>query len=238
MLFGVVALGLGSLVGPGVAQDAKKVGDKDSKGSIPAANKALQIPDDQTKKIQAIDVERMKYMVIKRELISIDSQIRQTVAGLSEARAQLKAIESYEVPAYLIEVLVNGHPWVQNEQSEIAHLRDRIDNYRGRSKRVRQMEQALREANARLRTVKASVQPEVQQQLQKRLSRQLVGHIEEIEKLLTVLKDEHAVILKEMNHLADQWARAGIAASELERQRAEMEKNDVKGSKEKGPGKK
>src|SRR5713226_1969195 len=95
VLFGVVALGLGLLVGLGAAQDAKKEGDKDSKESIPAANKVLQIPDDQPKKIQAIDVQSKKelaqmcrdeYMLVKRELIGIDSQIRRTVPMVWEAR--------------------------------------------------------------------------------------------------------------------------------------------------------
>jgi hypothetical protein len=246
MLFGVVALGLVLLLGPGAAQDAKKENDKDSKGSIPAANKALQIPDDQPKKIQATDVElkkllalicREEYMLVKRELINIESQIRRMAPWLSAARTQLKAIESNKIPAYVIEEFVDAHPIVQNEQYEIARLRDRIENHQGRSKRFRQMEQALHEASAHLRTIKASVQPEVEQQLQKRLHRQLVNRIKEIEGTLNVLKEQHAAVFKEMNHLADKWARASIAAADLERLLAEMEKADLKASKKKDPEK-
>lgn len=255
MHFGVVALGLALLVGPGAAQDAKKEGGKDSKGSIAAANKPLQLPDNQTKKIETVDIERKKklamanamirklrvqsqlcleeYMLVKRELIGIESQIRKTDAGLSAARTQLKAMDSIKVPADLIEEFVNAHPLVQEKQYEIDRLRDRIENHQGRLKRFRQMEQALREASAHLRTVKASVEPEVQQQLQKRFHRQQVGRIQEIEEFFKVLKEEHAKVIKEMNHVADQWARAGIAVSELERERAEMEKTDLKRSKDK-----
>jgi hypothetical protein len=246
MLFGVVSLGLALLVGPGAAQDAKKEGHKDGKGSIAPPNKPLQIPDDQTKRIQAIDVERKKlralrcraeYMLFKRELIEIESWIRETDTALSVARTQLKANESNKIPQNLIEEFVDAHPIVQEKQYEIARLRDRIQNHQGRPKRFRQMEQALRDASAHLRMVKASVQPEVEQQLQKRLHRQLVGRIQEIEEFLKVLNEKHAKVFKEMNHHADQWAMASIAAADLERQLAEMEKADLKASKKKDPEK-
>jgi hypothetical protein len=96
------------------------------------------------------------------------------------------------------------------------------------------MEQALREASAELRTVKASVQSEVLQQIQNPLHRQLVRHIEATEEFLKVMKEQHAAVFEEMNRLAAQSARASIAASELESQRAQMEKTDSKASKEKG----
>jgi hypothetical protein len=256
----MVTLGLAMLVSAGAAQDAKKEGEKISKGSIPAAKKALPIPDDQAKKIQAMDVERKKklaelnkkinevhirvqccleeYVLVKRELTGIDSQIRQAVARLAAAREQLKAIETDKLPGYLIEESVDRHPLVQKGRSEIARLRDRINDYQGRFKRLRQMEQALQEAHAHLQTVRATVRPEVVQQLRKHLHRQRVGPIEEAEEWLKVLKEQHAVVVKEMNQLADEWARIGIAAFELQRQRAELQKKDLKGAKEKDPDKK
>jgi hypothetical protein len=260
MLFGVVALGLALLVVPSAAQDAKKEGDKDSKGSIPAAKKALPIPDDQAKKIQAIDDERrvklarldraidmvdernrrllQLYMEFMRGLIGIESQIRQTEARLTAARAELKPVEQVKVPADMIEKFINNHPQVQKEQSEIGRLKDRISDYRGRFKHLRQMEQALQEAHADLETVKASVQPEVLQQLQKHLHRQRVGHVEEAKESLTALKDQHAAVLKQMNTLAAVEAWTALSAFQLQRERAELEKNDLKGSKEKDPDKK
>jgi hypothetical protein len=289
VLVGMATLGLALLVRVGAAQDAKKVGDKVIKGSVPAGWKALKLSEDQAKKIQAIDAEyktkiaelnrkiellqrqsrsemakqltddqkallaglkptgdsRMltllqqitveEYALVRRELFSLDSQIRRTTTLLALQRADLKkAMETEKAPAELVEEYLAKHAQVKEHQEDIANLERKIQEFRklttSTSPRLREMERELNDAQARLQKVKSRVQAEAIKE---------IGHRDQLRKLaqaeakLTLLKEQRAVVLEEATFLRKEAERLGILSFELEARRAEKEENDLKRSKDK-----
>jgi succinoglycan biosynthesis transport protein ExoP len=173
-----------------------------------------------------------EFALVKRELYSINSQIRKTKVQLKLLHVQLEKGENQPVPAESIEEYLDSHPEVKAEHEQIANLERKIQDYRkfvqASSPRLRELGRELNEAQAKLQKIRSRVRPYVAPIVQKALYKRQRDSMAEAEGLMTILNEEKEKFEEEATKLRDEAEKLGIDSFELEAKMAE--KAETEGS--------
>jgi polysaccharide biosynthesis transport protein len=166
----------------------------------------------------------------KRELSTLDAEMRRNVALQVVQEAELKAIDNVDPsklsPAMLEEYL-ERHPKVQKEQTEVVRLEAQIKEYRvlvtPTSPRLAQLEADLKHAREQVQKAKTDAMPTISKSIQDVVRRQRVGNLEQTQEKLRVAKEQRTTLSEIVVQLGKDAEKIGLGSFEIEVRRTEIE---------------